>query len=435
MSIADKITQLTNIRAAIRTALAGKGVSASDHDYADFAEDIASIQTGITPTGTIPISANGIVDVTNYASANVQVPTAAVLQSKSVNPTTSQQVVTPDSGYNGLSQVTVGAISLQSKNATPAASQQTVEADSGYNGLSSVVVAGDADLIASNIKKDISIFGVTGTYEAGSIVEIGSLVDVSCSSNITSVTGVIGAFSANAYVSGQHAYLTIPKEYTGTLTLTGYSGETQVAQTTITITTINKYTAVLSTSAWVYDNGVWTGVSERTWTKFSSTYIEDPLPGGGSISYMYSNSLEVDEYASLIQAYGTPWEQTVSPYYTYHYYYKPAAYLNAISSRGYKKARVKIELPAINTGNAQFRVGFKVGEVPGEGSYPTLNEKSFTVYHDTTGTAGTSVEDEFTLDFGQATENLYLVCAIMLPNSSTPSGTTGYGRIKEIQFV
>lgn len=46
MSIADKITQLTTIRGDIRTALAGKGVSASDHDYADFAADISSIPSG-----------------------------------------------------------------------------------------------------------------------------------------------------------------------------------------------------------------------------------------------------------------------------------------------------------------------------------------------------------------------------------------------------
>ena len=32
------------------------------------------------------------------------------LQQKSVNPTESQQIITPDSGYTGLSRVTIGAI-------------------------------------------------------------------------------------------------------------------------------------------------------------------------------------------------------------------------------------------------------------------------------------------------------------------------------------
>ena len=39
----------------------------------DFADEIAGISTGITPTGTINITSNNTYDVTNYASANVNV--------------------------------------------------------------------------------------------------------------------------------------------------------------------------------------------------------------------------------------------------------------------------------------------------------------------------------------------------------------------------
>ena len=46
MSIADQITELTTIRGDIRTALGDKGVTATDHNFADFAADIAAIPSG-----------------------------------------------------------------------------------------------------------------------------------------------------------------------------------------------------------------------------------------------------------------------------------------------------------------------------------------------------------------------------------------------------
>ena len=46
MSIADKLTQLDEIRSDMREKLVAKGVSASDHNFADFAADIAAIPSG-----------------------------------------------------------------------------------------------------------------------------------------------------------------------------------------------------------------------------------------------------------------------------------------------------------------------------------------------------------------------------------------------------
>ena len=53
---------------------------------------------------------------------------------------------------------------LQDKAVTPTASNQYVYPNDGYDGLSSVTVSGDSNLIASNIKEGVEIFGVTGTY-------------------------------------------------------------------------------------------------------------------------------------------------------------------------------------------------------------------------------------------------------------------------------
>lgn len=58
MSIATKLAELAQIRTDIRTALAGKGISASIHNFADFATDISLIQTGVGQGKTLSYYGN-----------------------------------------------------------------------------------------------------------------------------------------------------------------------------------------------------------------------------------------------------------------------------------------------------------------------------------------------------------------------------------------
>ena len=140
---------------------------------------------------------------TTLAGKTAATPT---LQSKTVTPTTSSQNVTPDSGYDGLSKVTVNAmptatqatpsISVSSaglitasatqsagyvaagtKNATkqltvqaaqtitPGTSNKTIASGRYLTGTQTI--KGDANLVAGNIAKGVSIFNVTGTHEGG----------------------------------------------------------------------------------------------------------------------------------------------------------------------------------------------------------------------------------------------------------------------------
>ena len=57
-----------------------------------------------------------------------------------------------------------GKPELQAKTVTPSTSNVVVTPDSGYDGLSQVTVNGDPELVAGNIKEGVNIFGIEGTY-------------------------------------------------------------------------------------------------------------------------------------------------------------------------------------------------------------------------------------------------------------------------------
>lgn len=177
MSITNEIERLQTAKSDLKTSINAKTdaqhqiTTETIDDYADFVD---SISTGSSKPE----------------------------QSKTTNPSTSQVVVTPDTGYT-LSSVTVNAMPIGALNTptinsstglvtatigtsgylasgtnktlqlstqsaqtiTPTTNNQIIESGKYLTGTQTI--SGDTNLVAENIKKDVTIFGVTGTHEGG----------------------------------------------------------------------------------------------------------------------------------------------------------------------------------------------------------------------------------------------------------------------------
>ena len=155
----------------------------------------------IVPSGAKTITANGTVNVTEFAEAKVNVQPE--LQDKTATPTKSAQQIKADTTYYGLGTVTVAPIpdnyviptgnvsitsngthnvsgkvnavvnvkpALEAKTVSPmTTSQEVTPSSADYYGLSKVTVNAvdstiDSNIKASNIVKGVSILGVEGGY-------------------------------------------------------------------------------------------------------------------------------------------------------------------------------------------------------------------------------------------------------------------------------
>jgi len=172
---------------AIETGSGGSDTSDATATEAEITEGATAYAKGVKLFGTNPykkaetdVTVATQADLISQISAALRGKTASsdtppALQTKSVTPSEAAQTVTPDSGYDGLSSVSVGAISktyvgsdvtIQSaKTYTPGTSDQTIAAGQYLSGVQTI--KGDANLKAENIADGVSIFGVLGTLASG----------------------------------------------------------------------------------------------------------------------------------------------------------------------------------------------------------------------------------------------------------------------------
>lgn len=182
MSIASEIARLQGIRNAIRNTLVGWGAANTTDTFDEIATKLGTIQNNGTinasvkegETFTIPKGYhNGTGTVTG-----VQGGGSYELQTKDATPMKTEQNITPDAGYYGLSGVTVGAI------------------PDSYQDVSAVT-AEEGDVLAGKI-----IVGADGTTKVGALANNGELNLTFDGLTETSVTLPAG------YISGGTVSLT-----------------------------------------------------------------------------------------------------------------------------------------------------------------------------------------------------------------------------------
>ena len=181
MSIQTEIERLENAKSALKTSITNKGVTVNEEkkisEYSALVDSIVELKG----------------------------------QTKTVTPSTSEQTISPDAQYNGLTSVTVNAVTS----------------------------AIDSNIVADNIKKDVSILGVTGTYALEEEIDT-SDADATASDIVLNKT---------AYVNGEKITGTLPLfPNTSTFTVSNAGVTDNIEDSTLDLTTINTTKQILDSN-------------------------------------------------------------------------------------------------------------------------------------------------------------------------------------------
>lgn len=204
MSINAKVNKLLETKADIKAAITEKGQSVGDV-FSTYADKIRAIETGKDVSG-VTATPNDVLSPKVFVDSDGNERTGTIATKNSSNLTASGSTITVPAGYyanqatksvstatqatpsvsvNSSGLITASATQTEgyvsagtksgtkqlttqaAKTITPGTSNQTA-ISAGTYATGAVTVKGDSNLVASNIKSGVSIFGVSGNYTPSS---------------------------------------------------------------------------------------------------------------------------------------------------------------------------------------------------------------------------------------------------------------------------
>lgn len=354
MSIADKLSRLSDARDDIITALGNKGVTATGHGFEDFPTDIASIVSGsgsaVVVTDTADSHGGTIREITAVSLAGDTVTAATLqqgytahnalgepitgtlipgggsvtLQTKSATytPTTSQQTdtITPDTGYDGLDEVDITI------NAVPTGS---VTAPSSISGSSAAVSTSGTNTLtltkSVSVTPNVTTAGYVSSGTAGnSSVSLSASVNIRSSSSLSAsgdtVTVPAGYYASQATKAVSAGTAGTPTATKGTVSNHSVSVTPSVTNTSGYITGSTKTGTAVTVSASELVSGSETKTENGTYdvTNLAELVVNVSGGGGTSKNTQIVQSTSRTNSSSLTAVSG---ELTVSKTGTYDVYY------------------------------------------------------------------------------------------------------------------
>ena len=242
-------------------------------------------------SATAPASISG-----TAASVSTGTNTLTLTKTVSVTPTVSAGYVSSGTAGNSSISLTASVTTKAAATITPTTSNQTIASGTYLTGTQTI--SGDANLVAGNIKKDVSIFGVTGSYEGSgsggsSDVQVDT-IDASANTTTTlTFTGLSG--EPTSFVIGYDGDIV-----TGTPSKVAaivYDGTNTIGQT-ITNTSNAQVSYNNSSFSHSYSNGTLTVTSSGA--NFAGSEYVLTYSYGGTVGNIQTQDVQVGSGATSI---------------------------------------------------------------------------------------------------------------------------------------